>query len=62
MDLFIEEDRRPQQAVYGARVALSQAVDAIAKRLRDGGRLFYLGPGRQVVLVCWMPPNVHPLL
>ena len=45
VDLFIEEDRRPQQAVHGAREALSQAVDAIAKRLRDGGRLFYLGAG-----------------
>ena len=43
--LFIEEDRLPQLAVMGARDALSQAVDAIADRLRDGGRLFYLGAG-----------------
>ena len=43
--LFIEEDLRPQQAVSGARTALSQAVDAIAERLRDRGRLFYLGAG-----------------
>ena len=43
--LFIEEDLRPQQAVSGARTALSQAVDAIAERLRGRGRLFYLGAG-----------------
>ena len=43
--LFIEEDRLPQLAVMGARDALSRAVDAIADRLRDGGRLFYLGAG-----------------
>ena len=43
--LFIEEDLRPQQAVAGAASALSAAVDAIAERLRDGGRLYYLGAG-----------------
>lgn len=45
VDLFINEDRRPQQAVFGARRALSQAVDAIAERLQGTGRLFYLGAG-----------------
>ena len=45
VDLFIEEDLRPQQAVFGARRALSQAVDAIAERLQGNGRLFYLGAG-----------------
>ena len=43
--LFIEEDRRPQQALAGAAPALSAAVDAIAERLRGGGRLYYLGAG-----------------
>ena len=43
--LFIEEDRRPQQAVAGASEALSAAVDAIAERLSSGGRLYYLGAG-----------------
>ena len=43
--LFIEEDRRPQQAVAGASAALSAAVDAIAERLSSGGRLYYLGAG-----------------
>lgn len=45
VNLFIEEDRRPQQAVAGAAPALSEAVDAIAERLRGGGRLYYLGAG-----------------
>ena len=45
VDLFIEEDLRPQQAVFGARRALSKAVDAIAERLQGNGRLFYLGAG-----------------
>ena len=45
VNLFIEEDRRPQQAVAGAAPALSEAVDAIAERLRGSGRLYYLGAG-----------------
>lgn len=43
--LFIEEDRRPQQAVEGASRELTAAVDGIASRLRRGGRLYYLGAG-----------------
>ncbi|WP_413440013.1 N-acetylmuramic acid 6-phosphate etherase [Synechococcus sp. MIT S1220] len=43
--LFIEEDRRPQQAVEGASRELTVAVDGIASRLRRGGRLYYLGAG-----------------
>ncbi|WP_231856401.1 N-acetylmuramic acid 6-phosphate etherase [Synechococcus sp. MIT S9508] len=45
VELFIEEDRRPQEAVFAARQALSQAVDAIAERLQRSGRLFYQGAG-----------------
>ena len=45
VELFIDEDRRPQEAVFAARKALSQAVDAIAERLQRSGRLFYLGAG-----------------
>ena len=45
VDLFIEEDRLPQQAVNGASRELASAVDAIAARLRRGGRLYYLGAG-----------------
>ncbi len=43
--LFVENDLQPQQAVEGASLQLAQAVDAIAARLREGGRLFYLGAG-----------------
>ena len=43
--VFVEEDRRPQEAVAAAAPALTAAIDAIAERLRSGGRLFYLGAG-----------------
>ena len=43
--VFCEEDRRPQEAVAAAASELSAAIDAIAERLRQGGRLFYLGAG-----------------
>ena len=45
VNLFCEEDYRPQQAVAAASSALAQAIDAIAARLQAGGRLFYLGAG-----------------
>ncbi len=45
VDLFIEEDLRPQQAVAGASESLTAAIEAIAERLRHGGRLYYLGAG-----------------
>ncbi len=45
VELFADEDRRPQQAVAAAAPALAHAVDAVAERLRAGGRLFYLGAG-----------------
>ena len=45
VDLFVAEDRRPQQAVEAAAAEISDAVDLIADRLREGGRLFYLGAG-----------------
>jgi len=45
VELFCEEDRRPQEAVAAAAPALTAAVEAIADRLRRGGRLFYLGAG-----------------
>ena len=45
VQLFCEEDRRPQEAVAVAAPALAAAIDAIAVRLSQGGRLFYLGAG-----------------
>ena len=45
VDVFVAEDLKPQLAVAQAAPALAQAIDAIALRLRQGGRLFYLGAG-----------------
>ena len=45
VELFCDEDRRPQEAVAAAAPALAAAVDAISARLQSGGRLFYLGAG-----------------
>ena len=45
VNLFVSEDRRPQQAVEAASSQLTEAVTAITARLQDGGRLFYLGAG-----------------
>ncbi|MEI8249756.1 MAG: N-acetylmuramic acid 6-phosphate etherase [Synechococcus sp. ELA057] len=45
VDLFCENDRKPQEAVTAAAASLAQAVEAIASRLAQGGRLFYLGAG-----------------
>ena len=45
VQLFIDEDRKPQEAVAGASEALTAAVDAVSLRLSRGGRLFYLGAG-----------------
>jgi N-acetylmuramic acid 6-phosphate etherase len=45
VDLFCSNDLLPQRAVAAAAPALAEAIDAIAARLRAGGRLFYLGAG-----------------
>ncbi len=45
VDLFCANDLEPQRAVAEAAPALTRAVDAIASRLAQGGRLFYLGAG-----------------
>ena len=43
--LFCENELETQRAVARAAPSLAAAVDAIAQRLRSGGRLFYLGAG-----------------
>jgi N-acetylmuramic acid 6-phosphate etherase len=43
--LFCLNDLEPQRAVAAAAPQLTAAVDAISDRLRQGGRLFYLGAG-----------------
>ena len=40
-----DEDARVAPAVRAAAAPLARAVDAIAERLRDGGRLVYVGAG-----------------
>ena len=45
VDLFNQEDAQTLKAIAGARIPLAQAVDAIAKALGRGGRLFYVGAG-----------------
>ncbi len=39
------EDRTVAEAVAAALPAIARAVDAVAERLRGGGRLFYVGAG-----------------
>jgi N-acetylmuramic acid 6-phosphate etherase len=43
--LFCENDLEPQRAVAAAAPVLTAAIEAIAERVRAGGRLFYLGAG-----------------
>jgi N-acetylmuramic acid 6-phosphate etherase len=43
--LINEEDAEVAHAVAGAADAVAAAVDAIVERLRDGGRLVYVGAG-----------------
>lgn len=43
--LMNEEDARVPQAVGEVLPQITQGVDEIVKRLRDGGRLFYIGTG-----------------
>ncbi|MEB3325414.1 MAG: N-acetylmuramic acid 6-phosphate etherase [Cyanobacteriota bacterium] len=45
VELFCRNDLEPQRAVQQAAPELAQAIEAIARLLRQGGRLFYLGAG-----------------
>lgn len=45
VELFCRNDLEPQRAVQQAAPQLAQAIEAIARLLRQGGRLFYLGAG-----------------
>jgi len=45
VELFCRNDLEPQRAVAAAAPQLTAAVEAIARRLAAGGRLFYLGAG-----------------
>jgi N-acetylmuramic acid 6-phosphate etherase len=43
--LINNEDAKVAQAVAAVLPAISKAIDEIARRLNDGGRLFYIGAG-----------------
>ncbi|MDG2991123.1 N-acetylmuramic acid 6-phosphate etherase [Candidatus Synechococcus calcipolaris G9] len=45
VDLFNREDEKVLAAIAQARESLALAIDGTAKRLRQGGRLFYIGAG-----------------
>ncbi|MBO3458808.1 N-acetylmuramic acid 6-phosphate etherase [Aetokthonos hydrillicola Thurmond2011] len=45
VELFNREDEKAVAAVAAAQVELAEAIDATAERLRQGGRLFYIGAG-----------------
>ena len=45
VNMFSEEDLEPQQAVAKALPEISEAIDQIVSKLREGGKLFYLGAG-----------------
>lgn len=45
VELFVEEEKFVQDALRGAIVDLASAIDLVAKALRNGGGLFYVGAG-----------------
>ncbi|BAZ52867.1 hypothetical protein NIES4103_55320 [Nostoc sp. NIES-4103] len=45
VELFNSEDLKAVEAVAAAKIQLAQAIDRTAERLRQGGRLFYIGAG-----------------
>ncbi len=45
VEVFCRADLEPQRAVHQAAPQLAEAIDALAGRLRQGGRLFYIGAG-----------------
>jgi N-acetylmuramic acid 6-phosphate etherase len=45
VELFNSEDQKAVAAVAAAKVQLAAAIDLAAEKLRQGGRLFYVGAG-----------------
>src|SRR6184192_4403359 len=45
VELFVEEEKFVQEALRGAIVDLASAIELVAKSLRNGGKLFYVGAG-----------------
>ncbi len=63
VDAINAEDRRVAEAVATQRLAMAQAIDAIAARMQQGGRLIYVGAGTSgrlgVLDASEMPPTYN---
>lgn len=63
VDLFIREERHVEKALAAQRRQIAQAATLVAKRLGQGGRLFYVGAGTSgrlgVVDASEMPPTFN---
>ncbi len=63
VDVINKEDRRVAEAVATQREALARAIDAVAERMRRGGRLIYIGAGTSgrlgVLDASEMPPTYN---
>src|SRR5207247_4667106 len=45
VELFVGGEKFVQDALHGAVVGLSRAIEIVTESLRNGGRLFYVGAG-----------------
>src|SRR5437667_564029 len=45
VELFVEEEKFVQEALRGAIVDLTRAIEIVTESLRNGGRVFYVGGG-----------------
>jgi len=63
VDLFIREERRVESALADQRGAIARAAALVARKLRGGGRLIYVGAGTSgrlgVVDASEMPPTFN---
>jgi N-acetylmuramic acid 6-phosphate etherase len=54
------EDAKVAAAVKKAIPEIAQVIDQVARSLRDGGRLIYVGAGSSGRIAPSTPPSVHP--
>ena len=45
VEIFIQEDKKPQEALSNASKEIINSIDLITERLKNNGRLFYIGAG-----------------
>ena len=58
--LMNSEDLKVVEAIRAEADSIAQAIEWAADRLRRGGRLIYVGPGRPAAWASSTPPNVRP--